>query len=66
MATKNVLSISPFGDQKEVLFFISSDDTMIIESSYNEYQVYIEIKPEDWENIKNFIDTEFKKLNENG
>lgn len=58
-----MLSISPFGDQKEINFFTTAEGNMMLESSYNEYPIYLEIRSEDWEDIKNFIDTEFKKLN---
>jgi len=63
MPTKKMLSVSPFGDQKEINFFTTVEGNMMLETSYNEFPIYIEIKPEDWEDIKNFIEEEFKKLN---
>lgn len=46
--------------------FLSADGDIMLESTYNEYPIYIQIKLEDWDNVKNFIDIELKKLNENG
>ena len=66
MATKNCLLISPSNDQNEISISFSADGDIMLESTYNEYPIYIQIKLEDWDNVKNFIDIELKKLNENG
>ncbi|MEY4382565.1 MAG: hypothetical protein RI995_107 [Bacteroidota bacterium] len=66
MPTKKSLLISPCEDQEEVSIYSTFDDCIIFESTHNEYPVCIQIKKEDWEEIKNFIDLEIKKMNENG
>ena len=66
MATINSLLISPSKDQEEISICVTLNGSIMLESSYNEYPVFIEINAEDWDSIKNHIDSELKKLNQNG
>jgi hypothetical protein len=66
MATMNSLLISPSRDQAQVSICVKLCGSILIESSYNECPVFIEIEAEDWDSVKKFIDSELKKLNENG
>lgn len=65
MATKNSLLISPTKDQEEICVYAAING-IIFQTADNGHPIYIEIKKEDWEEIKNFIDLEIEKLNENG
>jgi hypothetical protein len=65
MPTKNALLISPTKEQDEICIYATFAG-IIFQSSDKENSIYIEFKQEDWEEIKNFIDLEIQKLNENG